>query len=173
MLGNGDIWEADDALRMVRADRRATAWSSAGAAWAGRGCSPTWPRPSPGGQSGSLPSLGEVAAVMRRHAELLVEWLGAERDGCRGLPQARRLVSQGLPGRQRAAPGVGDGRAGCAELDELLGELDPASRSRCRRWASRGVGRTPRARCFLPEGWLESRDDESVPEGAELADSGG
>ena len=48
------------------------------------------------------PALGEVARVMRRHAELLAEWLGSERDGVHRLPQACGLVPQGLPGRIRS-----------------------------------------------------------------------
>ena len=47
------------------------AWSSGAAAWAGRGCSATWPRPLPVTAVATLPDLGQVAAMMRRHAELL------------------------------------------------------------------------------------------------------
>lgn len=45
VLGNGDIWEAADAVRMVE-HTGAAGWSSGGAAWAVRGSSATWPPPS-------------------------------------------------------------------------------------------------------------------------------
>ena len=64
-----------------------------------------------------LPTLGEVAVIMRRHAELLVDQRGrcpqpgpGRAGRLHRLPQARRLVPQGLPGRRRAAPLAGDGR---------------------------------------------------------------
>ena len=62
-----------------RAHRRATAWWSGAAAWAGRGSSPTWRPRSTAGRSGGCPTLGEVAATMRRHAELLVDQFVAAR----------------------------------------------------------------------------------------------
>jgi nifR3 family TIM-barrel protein len=54
VLGNGDIWEADDALRMV-ARTGVEGWSSVAAASAGRGCSRISRRPSPGGRNVSCP----------------------------------------------------------------------------------------------------------------------
>ena len=69
VLGNGDIWEADDALRMV-------AHTGVDGVVVGRGC---LGRPwlfadldaalrRRCGPSPELPNLGEVAAIMRRHA---------------------------------------------------------------------------------------------------------
>ena len=82
VLGNGDIWEADDALRMV-------AQTGVDGVVVGRGClgRPWLFADLAGGvrrrgPAQALPTLGEVAATMRRHAELLVEWLGgASGDG--------------------------------------------------------------------------------------------
>jgi len=80
VLGNGDIWEADDALRMVRDTGcdgvvvgrgclgRPWLFADLAAAFAGR-------------PERVLPDLGEVAAVMRRHAGLLAEFYPTERDG--------------------------------------------------------------------------------------------
>ena len=110
VLGNGDIWEAEDAVRMVRGHRLRRRGRRAAAASAGRGCSPTWPprsrgqphtraaRPGPGGR-GDVPARRAAGRLARR---------GARRDR---LPQARRLVPQGILGRQRAAGRAGDGIA--------------------------------------------------------------
>src|SRR4029450_12642501 len=80
VLGNGDIWEADDALRMV-------AHTGADGVVVGRGC---LGRPGlfadlgaafAGRPDRAVPTLGEVATVMRRHASLLVQWYGDEEQG--------------------------------------------------------------------------------------------
>src|SRR5215207_9006801 len=79
VLGNGDIWEAGDAVRMVEQ-------TGAAGVVVGRGC---LGRPwlfrdlaaafAPGGPTDPvLPALGEVRAVMFRHAELLCEHMGEE-----------------------------------------------------------------------------------------------
>ena len=51
----------------------APASSSAAAAWAGRGCSATWPPPSRASRGARCPRFREVAAIMHRHATLLAE----------------------------------------------------------------------------------------------------
>jgi len=171
VLGNGDIWEADDALRMVEQTGvdgvvvgrgclgRPWLFADLAAAFAGR-------------PERKLPTLGEVAAMMRRHAELLVEWLGSERDGCVDFRKHVAWYLKGFPvgsELRRALASV----SRLAELDALLAELDPAEPFPVHTLGKpRGRTNSP-GKVFLPEGWLESRDDESVPEGAELADSGG
>ena len=103
----------------------ATASSSAAAASAGRGCSPTSRRPSHGRpERRALPSLGEVATVMRRHAELLAEWL---RHRARRRHDFRKHVAWYLKG---FPVGSSCGRpspwsSSLSELDDLLGKLDP------------------------------------------------
>ncbi len=108
VLGNGDIWEAADALRMVEQ-------TGAAGVVVGRGClgRPWLFRDLAAAFNGevvaTMPTLGEVRTMMRRHAELLSEHMGEER-GLQGVPQARRVVPQGLPGRRRAAPPAGPRR---------------------------------------------------------------
>jgi nifR3 family TIM-barrel protein len=170
VLGNGDIWEADDALRMMRE-------TGCAGVVVGRGClGRPWlfadlaaafaRRP-----ERLRPALGVVARTMRRHAELLAEWLGEER----GVVDFRKHVAWYLKG---FAVG-GDARramataSSLAELDDQLGRLEPDQPF------PDGVvgqprGRTTGARAVaLPEGWLAGRDSRAVPAGAELADSGG
>src|SRR5439155_5150710 len=80
VLGNGDIWEAEDALRMVRE-------TGADGVVVGRGClGRPWlfadlASAFEGGTGRVMPSLGEVAGLMRRHAVLLTECLGGEQEG--------------------------------------------------------------------------------------------
>jgi hypothetical protein len=60
-----------------------------------------------------------------------------------------------------------------AELDDLLGKLDPAEP-----FPAESIGQ-PRGRINAPgkvtltHGWLDSRDDVTVPSGAEMENSGG
>ena len=173
VLGNGDIWEASDALEMVRQTGcdgvvvgrgclgRPWLFADLAAAFAGGGTyQPT------------LPTLGEVARTMRRHAELLVEWLGSERDGCVDF---RKHVAWYLKGFSvgsslRRALAMIDS---LAELDDLLGKLD-ADQPYPRHTLGQPRGRTNSpGKVVLPEGWLEDPDADGVPEGAELDSSGG
>lgn len=60
-----------------------------------------------------------------------------------------------------------------AQLDDLLGKLDLSVPFPVETLGQpRGRTNSP-GKVFLPDGWLADRDDDTVPEGAELADSGG
>lgn len=176
VLGNGDIWEAGDALAMVRA-------TGCDGVVVGRGClgrpwlfadlarafagSSSAPPPGP-----LLPTLGEVAAVMRRHAELLTEAFGTHREGCTDFRKHVAWYLKGFPvgAELRQALAMVDS---LAHLDDLLGKLDAAAPYPVE-VLGRPRGRTNSpARVHLPDGWLRDRDDEAVPLEAELDDSGG
>jgi len=181
VLGNGDIWEASDALRMVAATGcagvvvgrgclgRPWLFADLAAAFAG----PYEPR---------LPSLGEVAAVMRRHAELLVQWSATEIDprgritseqhGCADFRKHVAWYLKGFPVggelRQRLAM-----ISSLAELDDLLGKLDPtAPFPESELGRPRGRTNSP-GKVALPEHWIEDVDSDLVPVGAEMEHSGG
>jgi len=178
VLGNGDIWEADDALRMV-------AHTGVDGVVVGRGClGRPWlfadlTAAFAGRAERRLPNLGQVAATMRRHAELLVEWYAdagrnphAERDGCVDFRKHVAWYLKGFPvgGELRRALAM---VSGLAELDDLLGKLDPAEPFPVHTLGQpRGRTNSP-GKVFLPDGWLADRDSVEVPAGAELADSGG
>jgi nifR3 family TIM-barrel protein len=171
VLGNGDIWEADDALRMVRE-------TGADGVVVGRGC---LGRPwlfadlvaaFAGRPRRVRPELGTVAATMRRHAGLLGEWLGGERDGCTDFRKHVAWYLKGYPAgtdlRRRLAM-----VSSLGELDDLLGKLD-ADAPFPEEILGQPRGRTNApGKVALPDGWLADRDGVGVPEGAELADSGG
>ncbi len=163
VLGNGDIWEAADAVRMVEQ-------TGAAGVVVGRGClGRPWifrdlAAAFAGEQVAVLPSLGEVAAMMRRHAELLCHHMGEER-GCK---EFRKHISWYLKGFRAG----GELRrnlglvSSLAVLDGLLDELDPAEPFPVSELGSpRGRQGSPR-RVVLPEGWLDDADGSacSVPE---------
>lgn len=173
VLGNGDIWSADDAVRMMRR-------TGCDGVVVGRGC---LGRPwlfgdlvaafdGKGAGAYARPSLGEVADVMVRHARLLGEWL---EDEARGVIDFRKHVawytkgfSVGSALRRRLAV-----TGSLAELRELLDELDLAQP-----WpvgADGPRGRTSgRNRVVLPDGWLnDPYDRTAVTADAELETSGG
>lgn len=183
VLGNGDIWEADDALRMA-------AESGCDGVVVGRGC---LGRPwlfgdladaFAGRSERRLPSLGEVAAVMARHAALLVDWIAgaesyearrnipAEEHGCKEFRKHVAWYLKGFPvgGELRRALSM---VSSLDELDDLLGKLDAdAPFPEATLGKPRGRTNSP-GRVALPEGWLDDREDVTVPEGAELDTSGG
>lgn len=173
VLGNGDIWEADDALRMM--DKTGCAGvvvgrGCLGRPWLFRDLSAAFGV----GAAAPLPTLGDVAKMMRRHAELLVFYVGEER-GCKEFRKhiAWYLKGFAVGGELRSSLGLVDSLR-C--LDELLARLDvdepfPIAEL----GAPRGRQGSPR-RVALPDRWLEHRDDRYVyaaVEGAEVGISGG
>jgi nifR3 family TIM-barrel protein len=171
VLGNGDIWEADDALRMMRetgCDGVVIGRGCLGRPWLFRDLANAFA----GSDERAMPTLGEVASVMRRHAELLVRWLDDEREGVTGFRKHVAWYLKGFPVGTELRRAMAMAST-LMELDDLLGKLDqdapfPAE------VLGRPRGRTNSpARVVLPYGWLDDRDDETVPEGAELDDSGG
>ena len=178
VLGNGDIWSADDAVRKM-------AETGCDGVVVGRGC---LGRPwlfgdlaralgEPGSAGPEVDAtLGFVAAAFRRHAELLVEFFEDEGRGCRDI---RKHVAWYFKGY----PVGGDTRARLAtvstlvEIDEILATLDPtAPYPGAAAEGQRGRAGTPK-RPALPERWLESRDvdaaESSAIAEAELENSGG
>jgi nifR3 family TIM-barrel protein len=160
VLGNGDIWEAADALRMVEQ-------TGAAGVVVGRGClGRPWlfrdlAAAFAGTTATTLPTLGEVAAVMRRHAELLAAHMGEER-GCK---EFRKHVSWYLKGFRAGGPlrhslAMVESLAG---LEVLLAELDPDEPFPVAELGTpRGRQGSPRRRVVLPEGWLDDTDGASL-----------
>nr|WP_258727216.1 tRNA dihydrouridine synthase DusB [Cellulomonas sp. NS3] len=175
VLGNGDIWSAEDALAMV-------AQTGCDGVVVGRGCQG---RPwlfadlaaaFAGSGERRRPGLGEVAAVVRRHAELMIEHFGDESKALREMRKHMAWYLKGyvVGGELRAKLGL---VSTLAELDDRLGALDldqpyPGEAAE----GQRGRAGSPK-RPTLPEGWLASRelsdDFRRALHEAELSVSGG
>ncbi|HYO31905.1 MAG TPA: tRNA dihydrouridine synthase DusB [Nocardioidaceae bacterium] len=172
VLGNGDIWEASDAVRMM-------AKTGCEGVVVGRGClGRPWlfrdlaaalgTRPlSTGRLTHALPRLGEVAAMMRRHAELLSHHMGEPR-GCKEFRKhvAWYLKGFAVGGDLRRSLGLVDT---LRTLDALLAQLDPDEPFPVTELGNpRGRQGSPR-RVALPDGWLDTRDDAVGGQSIELS----
>ncbi|MBC9225155.1 tRNA dihydrouridine synthase DusB [Aeromicrobium sp. 636] len=171
VLGNGDIWEAADALAMVEqtgCDGVVVGRGCLGRPWLFRDLAAALE----GRTVATLPNLGEVTAVMRRHAQLLGEWLGEER-GCVEFRKHVAWYLKGFPAGSSVRERLGHVSSYRA-LDELLEDLDPdVPFPVSELGVPRGRQGSPR-KVVLPEGWLDSREMVGVLDAAaEDAVSGG
>ncbi|MCH6197808.1 tRNA dihydrouridine synthase DusB [Corynebacterium mastitidis] len=169
VLGNGDIFAAEDARRMmehtgchgVEVGRGCLGrpWLFAELSAALRGTTPP-----------EEPTLGEVTRIIARHAELLAAHDGEER-ACRDMRKHMGWYLRGFPvgGELRAR------LAKVSSLAELREELAPWANSPEKAHDSDGArGRQGSAsKVALPEGWLDDPEDATVPEGADIENSGG
>jgi nifR3 family TIM-barrel protein len=170
VLGNGDIWEAADALRMIEQTGCAgvvVGRGCLGRPWLFRDLAAAFAgRPAP-----PLPRLAEVALMVRRHGELLAELMGEHR----GLRDLRKHMAWYLKGfvvgqAVRAALGL---VSSLDELDELLAQLDDQPFPVAELGRPRGRQGSPR-RVALPQGWLDDTDGRGLDLApAELDASGG
>jgi tRNA-dihydrouridine synthase len=170
VLGNGDIWEAHDALRMIETtgcDGVVVGRGCLGRPWLFRDLADAFA----GRPVQPPPVLGEVCTVMRDHAQRLADWSG-EVGGMKSFRKHAGWYLTGYPvgGEPRKRANV---VATLADLDALIAELDPAAEIKENALrAARGHTNGPRP-VHLPEHWLEDREDPTPPEGAELMLSGG
>ena len=164
VLGNGDIWKADDAVRMMRA-------TGCDGVVVGRGClGRPWlfrdlvdalagrePRPGP--------TLGEVADTMLEHARLLVEWFETERPS---LLAFRKHAGWYTKGFRNSAP-LRERLMKVATLEELEAVLADVDRGEPYPENAHEVRRGKRAgtqKVALPPGYLDHLDDDTPPDAA-------
>lgn len=170
-LGNGDIWDADDAMRMA-------AETGCDGVVVGRGClgRPWLFRDLDNAFTGQPvappPPLSVVIDAMRRHVRLLVEEFGNEHTAVRDFRKHVGWYLTGYPigGEPRRLMALA---SSLDELDALLDQLDGSLELPKPAWrAKRGHTNGPRP-VALPHRWIETADDYDVPEGAEVLVSGG
>ena len=184
VLGNGDIWSAGDAIRMMRE-------TGCNGVVVGRGClGRPWlfadlqaafeeyaRNPNSNAAVDPVqPTLGQVAEAFKKHAVFLVEFFESEERACRDIRKHVAWYFKGYPvgGEFRAALAQVES---LQQMDDILGTID---------WAAPYPGELaegPRGRlggaktCALPENWLDSRelvgDQRKVLLEAELGVSGG
>jgi nifR3 family TIM-barrel protein len=172
VLGNGDVWEAEDALRMMRTtgcDGVIVGRGCLGRPWLFRDLAAVFD----GREPADPPSLGGVIDVMREHARLLAAWLGDELAAMRSFRKHSTWYTKGFRGgaalrerlmRVTTLSGLEDALQG-AERDQPF----PPEAMRVARGKSGGTQKVS-----LPEGYLDNLEDATPPGlAAEAADSGG
>jgi len=175
VLGNGDIWSAEDALRMVDE-------TGCDGVVVGRGClGRPWlftdlAAAFAGSDVRVTPTLGEVADTLKRHATYLTGFYDDEGHACRDIRKHIAWYLKGFPAGSTARHSLALVNT-LADLDTLLATLDPDAP-----WPAEGAeGQRGRAgsprRVILPQGWLDSRElseqQREVVAQAELSVSGG
>lgn len=164
VLGNGDIWSAADAVRMMRTtgvDGVVVGRGCLGRPWLFQDLQLAIEKYLAGDLNPEVdiiaPTLGEVARAFKRHAELLVEFFEDEQRACRDIRKHVAWYFKGYPvgGEMRAKLATVES---LEHIDQLLGQLD---------WAVPYPGEEaegPRGRlggvksCSLPENWLDSQE---------------
>ncbi|MFB7474639.1 tRNA dihydrouridine synthase DusB [Kitasatospora sp. NPDC056184] len=171
VLGNGDIWSADDAVRMMRE-------TGCDGVVVGRGC---LGRPwlfkdlvaiFEGEVDHARPTFADVARAMVRHAQLLGEWLG---DEARGVIDFRKHVAWYTKGFSVGSE-LRVKLANSSSLAELAETLALVEQSQA--WPAGADGPRGRTsgnnRVVLPDGWLDDPYDCARPgQDAESDTSGG
>jgi nifR3 family TIM-barrel protein len=160
VLGNGDIWEAEDALRMMRTtgcDGVVVGRGCLGRPWLFRDLADVFD----GREPNNPPNLGAVAAVMLEHATLLATWFGENR----ALRAFRRHATWYTKGFRNSAKlrmdvmqidSLGDLRAIVAALDSS--QPFPPGSMRVPRGKSSGTQEVS-----LPYGYLDNLEDATPP----------
>lgn len=184
ILGNGDIWSAGDAIRMMRqtgCDGVVVGRGCLGRPWLFSDLQQAFEEYLKNPNSNAAidpvqPTLGHVAEAFKKHTLLLVEFFESEERACRDIRKHVAWYFKGYPvgGEFRAALAQVET---LAQMDDLLGSLD---------WSLPYPGELaegPRGRlggaktCALPERWLDSRelegDQRKMLAEAELGVSGG
>ena len=171
VLGNGDIWEAEDALRMMRitgCDGVVVGRGCLGRPWLFRDLADVFA----GREPENPPNLGEIADLMLEHARRLAGWFG-EDPGVRAFRKHSTWYTKAFPDSARLRARL----TRSATLSELSGILDevnreepfPPSAMRVPRGRSGGTQKV-----VLPEGYLDQLDDDATPDPeAEAQVSGG
>jgi len=160
VLGNGDVWECWDALRMMRetgCDGVIVGRGCLGRPWLFRELASAFD----GTEPAPPPALGEVAAVVERHAALLCDFFGVEQ----GMMQMRKWCcwyTAGFPGSaavRRALPGIRTPE----DLSRVLAALDPAAPFPIAALRLHRGKDGRRQKVTLPAGYLADRDDDTPP----------
>lgn len=172
VFGNGDIWEAEDALRMMRqtgCDGVIVGRGCLGRPWLFRDLADVFAGRAPS----NPPGFGEVVDIMFRHARLMASWFGERL----GIVSFRRHASWYTKGFRMTS----ELRAGLmrvesvADLEQLFQNAEreqpfPPSAMRVIRGKSSGMQK----KVSLPAGYLDHLEDATPPDGGdeEMGDGG-
>ena len=160
VLGNGDIWEAHDALRMMRftgCDGVVVGRGCLGRPWLFRDLCDVFD----GREPADPPHLGAICAIMLRHAHALSDWLG-ENQALRQFRRHATWYTKGFRGSARMRDTLMRVET-LQGLREALDTLDtderfPALAMRVPRGKTGGTQQVS-----LPDGYLDQLDDDTPP----------
>ncbi len=176
VLGNGDIWEAHDALRMMRT-------TGCDGVVVGRGClGRPWlfgdlAEVFEGREPPNPPTLGEIVEIMLEHVQRLVDWYrggpNAENTGVRMFRKHATWYTKGFRGSAQLRAAIMQ----ASTLEELRAVLEqlpgdepfPPRSMRVPRGKTAGTQRVA-----LPDGFLDDLEDATPPgdDAAALASGG-
>jgi nifR3 family TIM-barrel protein len=170
VLGNGDIWEAEDALRMIRqtgCDGVIVGRGCLGRPWLFRDLADVFN----GREPADPPKFGEVLEIMFDHARELSAWFG-ERLAMHSFRKHASWYTKGFTMTNAMRVGIMRIET-VAELMDLFHNVDreqrfPPSAMRVTRGKSTGIQRVA-----LPLGYLNNLDDDTPLQGADEVIDGG
>lgn len=171
VLGNGDIWEAEDALRMMRTtgcDGVVVGRGCLGRPWLFRDLAAVFDGHAPD----DPPRLGQVVQIMLEHVRRLCDWAGPT-HGVRMFRRHATWYTKGFRGSARLRRQIMQADT-LDTLAEVLADLDPTERFppsaiRVPRGKTAGTQKVA-----LPKGYLDDLEDDTPPcAAAEDATSGG
>ncbi len=170
VLGNGDIWEAEDALRMMRmtgCDGVVVGRGCLGRPWLFRDLADVFEGRAPQ----NPPSFGEVIDIMLSHARMLMDWLGEE-PAMRAFRRHTTWYTKGFRGSSALRQQLMRVTT-LAQLEATLALADrsepfPPSAMRVPRGKTAGTQNVS-----LPEGYLDHLDDDAIPEAETDDDTNG
>ncbi len=171
VLGNGDIWEAEDALRMMRTtgcDGVVVGRGCLGRPWLFRDLAEVFE----GREPPNPPRLGEIVEVMLEHVQRLIAWFD-EKTGVRMFRKHATWYTKGF----RGSAALRNEIMQASTLEELRGVLArlphdepfPPRSMRVPRGKTAGTQKV-----VLPDGFLDDLDDATPPcaDAAALASGG-
>jgi nifR3 family TIM-barrel protein len=169
VFGNGDIWVAEDALRMVRetgCDGVAVGRGCLGRPWLFRDLDDTFA----GRKPQTPPTFGEVADLMIEHAQMLVDWFG-ERQAILSFRKHNGWYTRGFQSSARLRDRLMRVQH-LSELEEALATINrqepfPEHGHLVRRGKRGGTQKV-----VLPHGFWDDPDDPTAPDSEEMVSGG-
>jgi nifR3 family TIM-barrel protein len=169
VFGNGDIWVADDAIRMARetgCDGVAVGRGCLGRPWLFRDLADVFM----GREPQIPPNFGEVADLMIEHAQLLVDWFG-ERQAMLSFRKHSGWYTRGFRSSARLRDRLMRVQH-FPELEKILVEIDREEPFPEHGHLVRRGKRSGTQKVVLPKGFWDDPDDPTAPD-AEVMVSGG
>jgi nifR3 family TIM-barrel protein len=169
VFGNGDIWVADDAIRMVRetgCDGVAVGRACLGRPWLFRDLADVFM----GREQQAQPTFGEVADLMIEHAQMLVDWFG-ERQAMLSFRKHGGWYTRGFRSSSRLRDRLMRVQH-FRELEEVLADIDRGEPFPEHGHLVRRGKRSGTQKVVLPKGFWDDPDDPTPPDAEELVSGG-